>query len=430
MATGVNERALVRKLAWRTLPLILLSYFVAVIDRGNISFAAATMNADLGFSETIYGFGASAFFLGYSLLEVPSNLLLARFGARVWLARIMLTWGVISILTAFVHTPWQFYAMRFALGVAEAGFYPGAILYLSSWFPGEHRAWAISRFYISLPLSYVVMGSIAAPLLGMHGLAGLHGWQWLLIVEGVPSVLLALVLIAALPDRPATARWLSVAERSWLEGTLAREAAEAGAPSHNLLRALANPFVLMLGMANALNYVAINAIAFSAPKLLAAGTGYDVAGVGRVVSTAGFTIALGLLVVSSLAGKTIARTLMTYSGFMVVAAAGLAVLWLGGSPISTIAGYILFFAAAQTAGMLPLAVVSRLIPEGDRPGGLAMANTISQGGAFFGPITWGALADATGSYQLGVALLIPLSLGAAMMAQLVRLRAQRLPVAG
>lgn len=425
MADEVNERALVRKMAWRTLPLILLSYFVAVIDRGNISFAAATMNADLRFSETVYGIGASAFFLGYSLLEVPSNLLLARFGARVWLARIMLTWGLISILTAFVHTPWQFYAMRFALGVAEAGFYPGAILYLSTWFPGEHRAWAISRFYVSLPLSYVVMGSIAAPLLALNGAMGLHGWQWLLIVEGVPSVLLALVLIAALPDRPATARWLSEAERGWLQRTLADEAVAAGARSHNVLRAIANPFVVMLGMANALNYVAINAITFSAPKLLAAGTGFDVAGVGRVVSTGGFAIALGLLVVSQLAGKTVSRTLVTYSGFMALAAAGLAVLWLGGSPTTTIGGYVVFFAAAQTAGMLPLAVVSRLIPEGDRPAGLAMANTISQGGAFVGPITWGVLADATGSYQLGVALLIPLSLGAAVVAQVVRARSLR-----
>ncbi|MBX9885169.1 MAG: MFS transporter [Novosphingobium sp.] len=416
MAAGVNERRLIRKIAWRTLPLILLSYFVALIDRSNISFAAATMNADLGFSEMIYGFGASAFFLGYSLLEVPSNLLLARFGARVWLARIMLTWGVISILTAFVHTPLQFYAMRFALGVAEAGFYPGVILYLSTWFPGEHRAWAISRFYIALPLSYVVMGSIAAPLLSLDGALGVKGWQWLLIVEGVPSVLLALVLIAALPDRPETAPWLNEAERGWLGGALAHEAAAAGTPSHNLLRALTNPFVLLLGGANALNYVAINAVVFSAPKLLAQGTGLDMAGVGRIVSVGGVAIALGLLCVSVLAGRTTARTLVTYAGFMVLAAAGLALLWLGGSGASTIGGYVVFIAAAQTAGMLPLAVLSRLIPAGDRAAGLAMGNTISQGGAFFGPLTFGVLADATGSYALGVALLIPLSLAAAMLA--------------
>jgi ACS family tartrate transporter-like MFS transporter len=426
MAAEVNERALFRKIAWRTLPLILLSYFVAVVDRSNISFAAKTMNADLGFSETIYGIGASAFFLGYSLLEVPSNLLLARFGARVWLARIMLTWGLISILTAFVHTPWQFYAMRFALGVAEAGFYPGVILYLSNWFPGEHRAWAISRFYIALPLSYVVMGSIAAPLLALDGAMGVQGWQWLLVVEGVPSVLLALVLIAALPDRPETAPWLTDAERGWLHGVLRRESAAAGAPSHNLLRALTNPFVLLLGGANALNYIAINAIVFSAPKLLAQGTGLDTAGVGRVVAVGGVAIALGLLSVSALAGRTTARTLVTYAGFMALAAAGLALLWLGGSGASTIGGYVVFIAAAQTAGMLPLAVISRLIPEGDRPAGLAMGNTISQGGAFFGPITWGVLADATGSYATGVALLIPISLAAAGAALVARARSMRL----
>ena len=421
----VNERTVIRRIALRTLPLILLSYFVALVDRTNISFAATTMNADLGFSETIYGIGASAFFLGYSLLEVPSNLLLARFGARIWLARIMLTWGVISILTAFVHTPWQFYAMRFALGVAEAGFYPGVILYLSSWFPGEHRAWAISRFYIALPLSYIVMGSLAAPLLALNGWLGLHGWQWLLVVEGLPSLLLALVLIAALPDRPATARWLSDSERTWLQGVLAQETAAAGPASHTVPRALTNPFVLMLGLANALNYVAINAIVFSAPKLLAHDAGLDVAGVGRVVSASGIAIALGLLTVSVLAGRTTARTLTTYAGFMGLAAVGLALLWLGGTAASAIGGYLLFLAAAQTAGMLPLAVVSRLIPESDRPAGLAMANTISQGGAFVGPITWGVLADWTGSYQLGVALMIPLSLAAALVALLVRRRSLR-----
>ncbi|WP_147159129.1 MFS transporter [Novosphingobium sediminis] len=420
MGSGVNERALIRKIAWRTLPLILLSYFVALVDRANISFAATTMNADLGFSETIYGIGASAFFLGYSLLEVPSNLLLAKFGARIWLARIMLTWGLISILTAFVHTPWQFYAMRFALGVAEAGFYPGVIFYLSSWFPGEHRAWAVSRFYIALPLSYIVMGSIAAPLLAMHGWLGLHGWQWLLVVEGLPSVLLAMVLLTALPDRPASARWLDDAERRWLEGVLTREAEAAGPASHNVLRALANRFVLMLGLANALLYLAVNAVAFSAPKLLAHGTGFDVAGVGRIVSAGGVTMAAALLSVSLLAGRTVPRSLLAYAGLMFAAAAGLAVLWLGGTAASTICGYIVFLAAGQTAGMLPLAIVSRLVPAADRAAGLAMTNTIAQAGAFFGPLLWGVLADWTGSYALGVALLIPVAASSGLMGLVVR----------
>ena len=415
-----NERAVIRKIAWRTLPLILLSYFVAVVDRSNISFAAVTMNADLSFSETIYGIGASAFFAGYALLEVPSNLLLARFGARRWLARIMLTWGLISVATAFIHTPWQFYAMRFALGVAEAGFYPGVILYISSWFPGEHRAWAISRFFIALPLSFVVMGMLAAPLLALNGWLGLHGWQWLLIAEGIPSVLMAFALVLALPDRPETARWLSEAERGWLLRTLAAEAAAIGDVPHNLLRALLNPYVLVLGLANALNYVAINAIVFSAPKLLGHDTGLDVAGVGKIISGGGIAIALGLLMVSAVAGRTVARTLATYSGLMLVAVAGLVVLWASGSPATSVTGYLVFIAASQTAGMLPLAVISRLIPVADRAGGLAMANTISQTGAVIGPLLWGIAADATGNYHLGVALLLPTALGSATLALLVR----------
>lgn len=426
MAAEVNERALIRKIAWRTLPLILLSYFVAIMDRGNISFAAATMNADLGFSETIYGVGASAFFLGYALFEVPSNLLLARFGARLWLARIMLTWGVISILTAFVQTPWQFYVMRFALGVAEAGFYPGVILYLSTWFPGGHRAWAVSRFYIALPLATITMGMVAAPLLALHGALGLNGWQWLLVAEGLPSVLLAVVLIAALPDRPGTAPWLDAAEKTWIENALTQEAQAVGAPSHNLRRALTNPYVLLLGSANALNFLAINAIIFSAPKLLAQSTGWDVAGVGRIIAGSGLVMIVCMLLAGRITGQGVARTLATFAGLMLAAAAGLAMACLAGSAPGSIAGFIVFIAAAQTAGMLPLAVLSRLIPASDRPAGLAMGNTIAQAGAFFGPITWGVLADATGSYTLGEALLIPVALMAAATAMIVRARSLRM----
>lgn len=422
----MDTRALIRKIAWRTLPLILLSYFVAYVDRANISFAAATMNADLGFSEAVYGIGASAFFIGYALFEVPSNLMLARFGARLWLARIMLTWGIISAATAFVQGPWQFYFMRFALGVAEAGFYPGVILYISNWFPGEHRAWAVSRFYIALPLAFIAMGSFAAPLLALDGRLGLHGWQWLLIAEGVPSVLLAVLLVIALPDRPETATWLSEDERSWLLQTLAKEVAAVGAVPHNILRALFNPFVLMLGMANGLNFLAANAIVFSAPRLLAHDTGLDVAGVGRVIAAGGIGIALGLLIVSSLAGRTVPRTLATFAGLMLAASAGMTLLWLGGTPAASISGYILFMAAAQTAGMLPLAIISRLVLAADRAAGLAMTNTVAQIGAFFGPLMWGIAAQTTGSYSLGVALLMPMAFGSAALALLVRRTSQKL----
>lgn len=416
-----GERALIRKIAWRTLPLILLSYFIAYVDRANISFAAASMNADLGFSETVYGIGAAAFFVGYAALEVPSNLLLARFGARRWLARIMATWGLISVATAFVHTPTQFTVMRFALGVAEAGFYPGVVLYLSAWFPGEHRAWAISRFYVALPAGLIAMGALAAPLLALDGMFALHGWQWLLIVEGAPAIVLAFALLTALPDSPEAAHWLGADERAWLASEQARCAATTAAPAGHVLRALVNPFVLAFGLANGLNFMAANAVVFSAPRLLARDTGWGVAAVGQVVSGGGALMVAMMLLAGWLVGRTLQRTQLVYALLMLAATVGVLIVLLGHSGPTSIIGYVIFIVCVQTAGMLPLAVLSRLIAAADRPAGLAMANTISQTFAVFGPLVWGYAADASGGgYQLGLALLLPMTLGSALVALLVR----------
>lgn len=174
----------IRKASWRLLPIISIGYGLAYMDRINISFASLRMNADLHFSATAYGLGAGLFFIGYALCEVPSNLLLLRFGPRRWLARIMLTWGALAAAMMFVRTPWEFYALRLLLGMAEAGFFPGVLFYLTLWFPASMRARAVSRFYVSLPLSSVLMGSVAGWLLGLQGKLGLAGWQWLFLLEG------------------------------------------------------------------------------------------------------------------------------------------------------------------------------------------------------------------------------------------------------
>src|SRR5580698_7741084 len=183
-------RSAIRKASWRLLPLIALGYGTAYMDRVNISFASLTMNRDLHFSNTIYGFGAGLFFLSYAACEVPSNLLLYRFGVRRWLARIMVTWGVIAIVMLFVRTPWQFYTARFLLGMAEAGFFPGVVFYLMQWFPPEQRARTISRFYIVAPLSTVFMGVVAGALLDLQGRMHLAEWQWLFLVEALPAIIL------------------------------------------------------------------------------------------------------------------------------------------------------------------------------------------------------------------------------------------------
>src|SRR5450631_887129 len=222
-------RAAVRKASLRLIPLFALGYGIAYMDRVNISFASLQMNRDLHFSASIYGFGAGLFFLSYAACEIPSNLLLYRFGARRWIARIMFTWGFLAMGMMFVRTPREFYIVRFLLGMAEAGFFPGVIFYLSQWFPANVRARTVSRFYVALPLSSVFMGGLAGGLLNLQGRMGLAGWQWLFVAEGLPAVLLSVVFLAYLPNTPAVAKWLTAEERDWLINRLRADNASAAA---------------------------------------------------------------------------------------------------------------------------------------------------------------------------------------------------------
>src|ERR1700754_2753733 len=227
----------------------MLLYFVAFIDRVNIGFAALTMNKELGFSPTVFGFGAGIFFLGYFLCEVPSNLVLDKVGARIWIARVMITWGLISGAMALVQGATSFYVLRFLLGAAEAGFFPGIILYLSYWFPARQRAAVTAIFMAAAPLSTVLGSPVSGALLDMHGILGLSGWQWMFIIEGVPAVLLGVVVLFYMTDRPEKATWLSNDERNWLVRTMNTEAAQkAGTASHSVWRGLADLRVIGLSL--------------------------------------------------------------------------------------------------------------------------------------------------------------------------------------
>ena len=263
-AEGRIGRSAVRKASWRLIPLIALGYGTAFMDRINISFASLQMNRDLHFSATVYGFGAGLFFVSYAACEVPSNLLLVRFGARRWLSRIMLTWGLLAIGMMFVRTAPQFYVMRFLLGMAEVGFFPGVVFYLMQWFPPEMRARAVSRFYISLPLSSAVMGSFAGALLNLQGRLGLPGWQWLFLVEGLPAIVLSAVFFLHLPDAPADAEWLAPSERKWLLERIHVDAASGG-HTHDVARALLDPRVLQMGLVFLCMLGATYAYQFSGP---------------------------------------------------------------------------------------------------------------------------------------------------------------------
>src|SRR6267154_4346777 len=243
------ETSTIRAISWRLIPFLVLAYFFSYLDRVNLGFAALTMNAELKFTPLIFSWGAGIFFIGYFIFEVPSNLALEKFGASRWIARIMVTWGIISALMALVSGVWSFYGLRFLLGIAEAGFFPGIILYLTYWYPAEYRARFLAAFAIAVPSSTVIGAPISGLLLGLDGAMGLKGWQWLFIIEGVPSVLLGIVTWFYLTDRPAKANWLTADQKAWLSSRLESEIAAKQAAKHLTLgQALCSSKVLTLSL--------------------------------------------------------------------------------------------------------------------------------------------------------------------------------------
>src|SRR6201994_2445456 len=238
---GIESRT-IAKVSGRLLPLVALAYCIAYIDRSNISVAALTMNKDLGFSAYLYGWGAGIFFFGYFLFEIPSNLILEKIGARIWIARIMITWGIISGLTALVTGATSFMIIRFLLGAAEAGFFPGMILYLTYWFPAQYRGRVISTLFIAQPVANAIASSGSAAILGMDGILGLRGWQWIFIIEAIPAVLLGLFILRVMTDRPTHAEWLEKDERDWLQAQLDSESREVERDGHmTWTKALSDP---------------------------------------------------------------------------------------------------------------------------------------------------------------------------------------------
>jgi MFS transporter, ACS family, tartrate transporter len=243
------ETSTIRAISWRLIPFLVVAYFFSYLDRVNLGFAALTMNAELKFTPTIFAWGAGIFFIGYFIFEVPSNLALEKFGASRWIARIMVTWGIISAAMSFVSGEWSFYIVRFLLGVAEAGFFPGIILYLTYWYPAEYRARFLAAFAIAVPVSTVIGAPVSGLLLGLDGAMGLKGWQWLFIIEGVPSVLLGIVTWFYLTDRPERATWLSAEQKAWLAAKLNAETAAKQAAKHLTLgEALSSPKVIALSL--------------------------------------------------------------------------------------------------------------------------------------------------------------------------------------
>jgi MFS transporter, ACS family, tartrate transporter len=342
-------RTAISKASWRLLPLIGLGYGIAYMDRVNISFASLQMNQDLHFSATVYGLGGGLFFLSYALLEVPSNLLLVRFGARRWLARIMFTWGLLAAGMMFVKTPMQFYVMRFLLGAAEAGFFPGVVFYLMQWFPTEYRGRAVSRFYVAFPLSSVVMGAVAGSLLQLHGRFGLAGWQWLFLVEGIPAVVLSGVILVALYDSPTQASWLTDDERTWIRQRLSADKAALGTGTdHSLARALLDPHVWQLGICNLLILGSSYAFILSAPAVLQGATHWGTTQVGFMMSLTAVVGALAMVLNGWHSDRRRERHFHTAIPLALMAGAFLA-MGLSIAPWIVLPAYVVWFTSANAA---------------------------------------------------------------------------------
>jgi MFS transporter, ACS family, tartrate transporter len=414
-------RSAIRKATWRLIPLIALGYGCAYMDRVNISFAALQMNRDLHFSATVYGFGAGLFFLSYALCEVPSNLALYRFGARRWLSRIMLTWGLIAIGMLFVRTPTQFYIARFCLGVAEAGFFPGVLFYLMQWFPPELRARAVSRFYISLPLAGVFMGAVAGALLNLNGHAHLAGWQWLFLVEGIPPILLGVAFLLLLPDKPADAPWLTVPEKEWFASSVDHTGDHIHHPAEPVHRILVDPRVWQIGIFGFLMLTCTYGYQFILPQLIQTSTHLSLTYIGFITSGISLLGVPAMLLGANLSDRNPSRRHQQAMPWCILMALGLATAGFSNAPGIVIPALCLIVISFNSMQGAWLAIIPGVFHGRSAAAAIAAVNTLCILGGFVGPYFMGWLKDITGNYQRGLVILsIPMLIDAAIMVYLGR----------
>lgn len=395
------DDAIVRKLAWRLMPLLTFSYFVAVLDRSNIGVAALTMNHDLDLSMTAFGVAAGVFFVPYVLLELPSNLALARFGARLWIARIMFTWGLVSGAHALVWDAQSLYVARALLGAAEAGFVPGVIFYITLWFPAAYRGRVIAAFFTGIPIALVLGTPVSGLLLGLEGVMGLHGWQWIYLLEAVPALVLAVAIPFILPATPEQARFLTAEERARLVARLATERQEREGGSHaGLLRTLLSPRILML----CLGYYGLTnlngAISTFLPLIL------QEFGVSNLQASFLAAIpyvfgAVGMVVLGRFADQPGRRGLANYLA-LTISAAGLIAAATISDPALKMAALCFtafgVFAAMPVFWGLPTTILSGTAAAG----GIAMVNALGNLSSVVNPWVIGMIRDATGSFNGGL----------------------------
>jgi MFS transporter, ACS family, tartrate transporter len=394
-----QQRAVILKVSWRLLPLIVLCYLINYIDRTNVSFASLTMNKDIGLTAYMYGWGAGIFFWSYALFEVPSNMVLEKVGARLWIARIMITWGLISGAMSLVQGPISFLALRFALGMAEAGFFPGMIYYLTKWFPGPVRARAISILYIAVPVSNAVASILSGVILTeMDGTLGLKGWQWVFIIEAIPAVVLAFFVLWLMTERPSAAKWLKPEERDWLEGELAEERSKIESVKRlSMMQALIDPRVLVLSAIYFTGVTGSYGLVFFMPQIVKS-LGLSNLMTGFVTSIPYVFGTIGLIAWGYSSDKRKERRwhLISSTG---LAAIGFTLAALFSHSYWAVAGMAI--AAVGIYGSRPSfwPMPSLFLTGGAAAVGMALINSIGNLGGYLGPTIVGKIKDTTGHFE-------------------------------
>lgn len=426
---GSPERATMRRVAWRLVPFICLLYFIAFIDRVNIGFAALTMNKDLGFSSAVFGFGAGVFFFGYFLFEVPSNIILDKVGARLWIARVMITWGIISGAFAFVKGEYSFYTLRFLLGAAEAGFFPGIILYLSYWFPTRYRAGVVSLFMAAAPISVVLGSPISSALLGMEGILGLHGWQWMFLIEAAPAVVLGVVVLFYMTDRPEKAKWLSDDQRAWLVNEMnAERASKQTAAKHSIMAGLADIRVLALALVYFGTSAGLYTLGIWAPQIIKS-FGLSTMAVGFLNGVPPTIAVVAMILWARHSDKTGERKWHVVIACL-VASAGL-VLAGGAASVAAVIAALSLVNVGISAAKPPLWAMPTMFLSGSAAAvGIATINSIGNLGGFVGPWAIGWIKDQTGSFTGGLIFVAALLVLSAIVTLIVARTGRRPEPAG
>ncbi|MBX8512562.1 MFS transporter [Pseudomonas cichorii] len=419
------ERSTMRRVAWRILPFLIICYLIAIIDRGNIGMASLQMNADLGLTAKVFGFASSLFFFSYFLLEVPSNLAMQKYGARIWIARIMITWGLISAGTAFVQGANSLYVMRFLLGAAEAGFFPGVLLYLTYWLPSAYRARMVAIFMVAIPAANFIGSPLSGLLLSLDGWMGMRGWHWLFIIEGIPAVLLGIACLFVLTDRPEQAKWLSDEQRNWLIQRLAEEAAKKTTIGHiSLWKLLRHKDIWLLALIYSGASAAGSTMSVWAPQLLKT-FGLSAMEIG-LVNAIPYGLASVMMILwgrsSDRTGERRWHTAMT----MLMIAGGLLLTLFTSSLVATVIMLSLVLIGAYSMKGPFWALVSGWLSSSTAAAGLAavgaLANLIG-GGIMVN--AYGAIHDATDSYALALMPLAALCTFAGVMVLVIGRKRER-----